>query len=176
MVGSQNKLNVGQKNVEVLVRFTTQHVVPKGGSIMIQFPNNATTVPSIKQHCRSAVTMGSTLYGYDTGKPSINVQGEVGCVVQNTYSWIITGFAELPANSQVIIFGVIDFPTVPVNTLGMGYIATYSNQDSTNTFTTARTIDYLFVNFPLQVQNITWNLDNSMTMLSTAPLRTSYVG
>ena len=120
--------------------------------------------------------MGSTLYGYDTGKPSVNVQGEIGCIVQNSYSWVITGFAELPPNSQVIIFGWIDFPTVPVNTLGMGYVVTYSNQDSSNTFNNAKTIDYLFTNFPLQVQNQTWNLDTSFNMLQSAPLRTGHVG
>jgi hypothetical protein len=75
VVGNQNNINVGQKNVEILVKFTTEHLVPKGGSIEIQFPNNSTTVPAIKQHCRSAVTMGSVLYGFDTGKPSVNVQG-----------------------------------------------------------------------------------------------------
>ena len=75
VVGSQNKLNVGQKNVEVMLSFTTEHLIPKGGSIEIQFPNNSTTVPAIKTHCRSAVTMGSVLYGDNTGKPSVNVQG-----------------------------------------------------------------------------------------------------
>ena len=33
VVGSQNKLNVGQKNVEVLISFNVQHIVPVGGSI-----------------------------------------------------------------------------------------------------------------------------------------------
>ena len=70
--------------------------------------------------------------GYNTGKPTLNVQGEIGCLVQNSYSWIITGFDTLPAGSQVIIYGTIDFPTVPVNSFGTGYVATYSNQDATN--------------------------------------------
>ena len=71
---------------------------------------------------------------------------------------------------------MIDFPTTTVNTLGMGYVISYSNQDSSNTFTTAKTIDYLRTNFPLAVQNQTWNLDTSLTKLSTAPLRVNYVG
>jgi len=151
-------------------------MVPIGGSIEIQFPNNLTTVPAIKMHCRSAVTMGSALMGFNTGKPALNVEGEIGCTVKNTYSWIITGFDLLPAGSQVIIYGTIDFPTVPVNTLGMGYICTYSNQDSNNTFNNSKTIDYLYTNFPMLVQNTTWNVDSSLTMLQTAPLRTGYVG
>ena len=33
VVGSQNKLNINQKNVEVMVGFTVQHMVPIGGTI-----------------------------------------------------------------------------------------------------------------------------------------------
>jgi len=71
---------------------------------------------------------------------------------------------------------MIDFPTTAVSTLGMGYICTYSNQDSTNTFTTAKTIDYLSTNFPLAIQNLTWSVDPELTKLSTAPLRVNHVG
>lgn len=73
--GSQNNLNIGQKNVEVLVSFNVSHKVPRGGCIEIQFPSNSTTVPRIRAHCRSAVTLGSVLYGDPTGKPSTNIQG-----------------------------------------------------------------------------------------------------
>lgn len=125
--------------------------------------------------------MGSKLYGYDTGKPSVNVQGEIGCTVQfdlglHRYSWIITGFAELAANSQVIIYGRVDFPTAAVYSLGMGYVCTYSSQHATNTFANGKTIDYLQTNFPIQVQNLTWSLDSQFSMLKTAPLRVGYTG
>lgn len=119
--------------------------------------------------------MSSSLNGYNTGKPSVNVEGEVGCTVQNTYSWIITGFDTLAAGSQVQIYGFIDFPTVPLNTLGMGYVCTYSNQNS-NAFVNAKTISYLTTNFPFPVQNLTWNVDTEMTMLRTQPLRIGHVG
>ena len=75
VLGSQNKLNIGQKNVDVLVSFTVAHKVPVQGTIEIRFPNDATKVPSIKPHCRSAVSMGSQLYGMKTGKPATNKQG-----------------------------------------------------------------------------------------------------
>lgn len=127
VLGSQNKLNIGQKNVDVLVSFTVTHPVNRQGTIEIQFPNNSTLVPSIKPHCRSAVTLGSALNGDPTGKPSINIQGEVGCSVQNSYSWIITSFDTLSSGSQVKIYGQIDFPTILTASLGTGYIATYSN-------------------------------------------------
>ena len=120
--------------------------------------------------------MGSALNGYNTGKPTVNVEGEVGCLVQNTYSWIITGFDALLAGSQVKIFGLIDFPTTATYSLGMGFICTYSNQDATSNFLNSRTIDYITTDFPMSVQNLTWNIDPTMTMLQTKPLRTGYVG
>ena len=92
VLGSHDKLNIGQKDVEVMVSFTVGHVVNRGGTIEVQFPNNSTLVPSIKPHCRSAVTMDSQLYGDPTGKPASNIQGEVGCLVQDSYSWLITSF------------------------------------------------------------------------------------
>ena len=91
-------------------------------------------------------------------------------------SWIITGFDLLPANSQVKIVGQIDFPTIVTNSLGMGYVVTYSTQHSTNVFANGETIDYLSTNFPLAVQNLTWNVDTYMSMMQTKPLRAGYVG
>lgn len=75
VLGSENKLNINQKGVDVMVAFTVSHKVPAKGTIEIQFPNDATKVPSIKPHCRSAVTLGSQLYGQNTGKPATNKQG-----------------------------------------------------------------------------------------------------
>lgn len=75
VLGSHDKLNIGQKDVEVLVTFNVSHIINQGGTIEIQFPNNSTLVPSIKPHCRSGVTLGSELYGDPTGKPSTNKQG-----------------------------------------------------------------------------------------------------
>ena len=79
-------------------------------------------------------------------------------MVQNTYSWLITSYDELPAGSTVMISGVIDFPTVLTSTLGTGYVITYTNEHTTNVFANGRIIDYLSTNFPLQVENKTWSL------------------
>lgn len=92
VLGSQDKLNINQKEVDVLVSFTTSHIINRGGTIEIQFPNDNTLVPSIKPHCRSAVSLGSELMGDPSGKPATNVQGDVGCLIQNDYSWVITSF------------------------------------------------------------------------------------
>lgn len=73
VLGLQDKLNINQKNVDVMVSFTTSHIILKGGSIEIKFPTNSTTVPKIRPQCRSVVTLGSQLQGFPTGKPSTNV-------------------------------------------------------------------------------------------------------
>ena len=110
---------------------------------------SSSNVPIIRPHCRSVVTLGSQLQGYPTGKPATNIEGDVGCQVQNTYSWLITGYDTLPANSKVSIVGSIDLPTVQTASLGMGYIVTYINTDATNVTANGRIIDYLSTNFPL---------------------------
>ena len=148
VLGSHDKLNINQKNVEVMISFTVTHIVQRGGSIEIQFPSDSSLVPSIKPHCRSAVTLGSALQGDPSGKPTTNTQGDVGCLIENDYSWIITSFDELPAGSQVKIVGTMDFPTVQTASLGMGYVVTYSDAVS-NCFTNGRIIDYGTFNFPL---------------------------
>jgi hypothetical protein len=71
---------------------------------------------------------------------------------------------------------MIDFPTVATNSLGMGFICTYSNQHSSNVFVNGKTISYLTTNFPLPVQNLTWNVDTTMSMIRSQPLRVNYVG
>ena len=37
--------------------------------------------------------------------------GEIGCIVKNTRTWVITGFAALAANSRVVIYGQVDMPS-----------------------------------------------------------------
>lgn len=162
--------------MEVLIGFRTTHLIPANGAIEIKFPTNSTLVPNIKTHCRSAVTMGSQLYGQNTGKPATNIQGEVGCYVQNTYSWIITGNDALPADSQVYISGVIDMPTITTTSLGTGYVVTYIGEDSTNTFANSRIIDYTTATFMLNVNTSTWYPDESAVTFQTQPLRVSFTG
>jgi hypothetical protein len=58
----------------------------------------------------------------------------------------------------------------------MGYVVTYSTQDASNTFNRGKTISYLTTNFPLAVQNLTWNTDSKMTLLKMAPLRVGHIG
>ena len=140
-MGLQDKINIDNKNVEVKVKFDIEHKINRQGTIEIRFPQDSETVPSIKPHCRSAVTLGSSLYGDPTGKPATNKQGEVGCLVQNSYSWIITSFDEITSGT-IVISGLMDLPTKSVTSLGLGEIITYGNTHSSDTYTNGRIIDY----------------------------------
>lgn len=55
VVGKPDKLALGRKNCEIMVKFTTDNVLNLGGTVEIRFP---TTVTNIKSHCRSAVEIG----------------------------------------------------------------------------------------------------------------------
>ena len=133
-------------------------------------------VPNLQPHCRSAVSMGSQLMGDSTSKPATNVQGDVGCLVQNSYSWVITSFATLAAGSNVMVVGLVDLPLAQTASLGMGYIVTYGDTHSSNLFGNSRYIDYLAVNLPLEVNNLTWSLDLDPTYYQSQPLRVNFVG
>ena len=58
----------------------------------------------------------------------------------------------------------------------MGYVVTYINTDATNITSTGRIIDYLYTNFPLEVNNKTWNLDGRPTLYRSDALRVNHVG
>jgi hypothetical protein len=72
----------------VVVSFTNENIIPTTGSIEIKFPTGFT----LHSGCRSAVNMGSKLVSSEGGTGA-NI-GAVGCVVQNTQSWVITNFKE----------------------------------------------------------------------------------
>jgi hypothetical protein len=74
---------------DVEIEFTTEHKIPKSGSIEIEFPSE---VPKVHQNCRSAVTKGSELKSKEAGGG--RSCGTVTCKVQNTRRWVITDFEE----------------------------------------------------------------------------------
>lgn len=58
----------------------------------------------------------------------------------------------------------------------MGFVVTYSDTHASNVFSNGRIIDYLSTNFPLQVNNKTWNLDSRPSMYKSEPLRVNHQG
>lgn len=161
-----------RREVEINVDFTTVNPIPVGGTIEVKFP---TSVPVVYTHCRSSITKGSRLYSAGG-----TYSGEIGCSVQfsnSAYSWVVTGFAAVPAGTHVILYGKIDLPD-QTGYLGTGEIITYSNMHDTNIRNNGAIIDYVsYGSFPPSVTNsYAFNVNTEFAMTETLPLRTSYVG
>lgn len=116
--------------------------------------------------------LGSALYAQGT-----SYNGEVGCLVQNTRQWAITGFNALNGGSTVKIVGYIDLPS-SYHYLGAGEIITFNNTDATNIRSNGFIIDYFYdANFNIYVQDApSQNVDGQVVMEETLPMRINYVG
>jgi hypothetical protein len=108
-VGLVEKTVVSKERFEVQISFTTANYIPATGTIEISFPASVT---KIYPYCRSAYSNGSALLSQS------GASGEVGCAVQNTNKWVITGFAEVLPGSIIMISGHIDLPIIS-GTLGL---------------------------------------------------------
>jgi hypothetical protein len=95
---------------------------------------------------------------------STQYNGEVGCLVQNIRSWVITGFNLLPAGSNVFIVGYIDMPNSYGN-IGTGEVISYNNTHPTNIRANGFIIDYVSANFGLYVRDtLSMNIRTEITM------------
>lgn len=83
------------------------------------------------------VGRGSQLYAQNG-----NFNGEIGCLVQLTRTWVITEFAALPAGSRVIIMGQVDIAGSSGSHLSISQIFSYNNTHSSNIFANGFIIDY----------------------------------
>lgn len=98
-------------------------------------------------------------------------------MVQNTRSWVITGFNALSVGNVIKVVGFIDLPGSN-GYLGAGEIIAYNNTHPTNIRSNGFIIDYHYdSNFYINVNNNpSQNVDSEITLDETLPLRTSYVG
>jgi hypothetical protein len=103
---------LGKRRAEVIVTFTTTENLPDTGTVLINWP---TSIPRIYPHCRSMTNLGSALVAEGT-----SYNGEVGCLVQNTRQWVITGFSALTAPAAIKIAGWIDLPASQSSWIGAG--------------------------------------------------------
>jgi hypothetical protein len=158
-----------RRKLEVQVQFQLQEPLPSDGSIEIKFNSN---VPMVYPHCRSVTGMGSAL----NAQGSTN-NGEIGCLVQNNYSWVITGFNAMTVNDWVIVVGFIDLPSSN-GYIGGGEIITYNNTHPSDIHYNGFIIDYYYhSNFMINVSNAnSLNVDHEITMDETLPLRAGYKG
>lgn len=119
----------------VTVHFRVRHTVPAGGTIQIFWANSVT---AIYPHCRSMVSQGSDLYAQGGDN-----NGEIGCMIQPTNSWVITEFQNLPGGSQVKISGEVDYTGTAGSFIGVREIVTYNNTHETNIRDNGFIIDYM---------------------------------
>ena len=168
-VRSSQAQTEGNRKHQVRIDFQVRHAVPAGGTIEIKWPSS---VVAAYPHCRSMTNINSVLYA-EGG----NENGEIGCLVQNTRSWVITSFATLAASSRVHLMGYIDLRTTH-GYLGTGEVITYNNTHPTDIRTNGFIIDYHSdSNFELYVQNYAaWNTDSEITLEETLPLRVGHSG
>ena len=119
--------------------------------------------------------LGSQLYAQGAGS---TFDGEIGCLVQNTRQWYITGFNALSAGSTVRIAGKIDLPTSQSGWIGAGEVITFNNTHPTNIRTSGFIIDYYYSgSFGLNINNApSQNVEGQLLFEETLPLRVSYVG
>lgn len=85
------------------------------------------------------VNLGSKLYAQN-----LNYNGEIGCSVQSSNTWVLTSFQALSTNSRVIIMGYIDIGGSVNTYLSVREIISYNNTHDTNIRTNGFIIDYLY--------------------------------
>lgn len=165
--GLQDKVLKGRERFDVVISFTTSNYIPETGSIQIGFPPSIT---NIQPHCRSVVSNSSMLYG------KAGVTGSIGCQVQNTNKWVITGFQEVNPSTNVIIRGTIDLPSVS-GSIGIGHITTYADNDLVDIHTNGSIIDHVEVDFMLSVvDNQAMNVNEDVFATQRTVVRAGDVG
>ena len=103
--------------------------------------------------------------------------GEIGCLVQNTRSWVLTGFNAIAVGTLVKVVGMIDLPSTS-GSIGAGYILTYNNTHPTDIFNNGFIVDYHYTStFYISLTNApSMNFNSEITLEETLPLRIGYVG
>ena len=97
-------------------------------------------------------------------------------MVQNINKWVITGFAEVPAGTTIIITGVVDLPAVSGD-IGLGQIITYADSSLTDININGSRIDFVETNFNLVViDTLAMNPSEEVFMTQREPVRAGYIG
>lgn len=107
-------LQLGKRRAEVSVSFYISTTLFDGGSLLINWPSS---IPRVYPHCKSMTNLGSDLVVRNSGG---SYDGEIGCLVQNTRQWVITGFTQINGGSYIVIVGWIDLPTSQNGYIGTG--------------------------------------------------------
>ncbi|KAL4505390.1 hypothetical protein ABPG72_002452, partial [Tetrahymena utriculariae] len=167
--GNPNKCLQNNLRVEVLISFTNPKPIPLNGAILIMFPPQ---IPNIYAQCRSSTANGSQLYSV-----AGNYAGEVGCEVQSTRNWVINGFQQTAAGSNIAIYGYIDMPTSGGLTQYV-QIFVYYNYDNINQFNNGFKIMRTTTagQFTVINQNSLGLSENTSIFKIDSPVKQGYVG
>lgn len=165
--GSVQKLVQDKQFCDVVISFTTKNYIPASGTIEIVFPASVT---GIQPNCRSATGLGSSLVA------QAGSSGQIGCQVQNSNSWVLTGFQALAGGSIVKIRGHIGLPSL-IGTIGAGEIISYADYHSSNIHANGSRIDYVSSDFGLLVGNsVAMNANQDIFLSQRGVIRAGYVG
>ncbi|KAL4456526.1 hypothetical protein ABPG74_000633 [Tetrahymena malaccensis] len=167
--GNPNKCLQNKQRVEVLISFTNPKPIPLNGAILIIFPPE---IPNIYAQCRSSTANGSQLYSV-----AGNYAGEIGCEVQSTRNWVINGFQQTPAGSNIAIYGYIDMPASGGQTQNV-QIFVYYNYDNTNQFNNGFKIMRTTTagQFNVISQNPLGLSENTSIFKIDSPVKQGYIG
>ncbi|KAL4505213.1 hypothetical protein ABPG72_016280 [Tetrahymena utriculariae] len=147
---SPMKLVKSRTRVEVNFNFTVQNFIPSTGAIQIRFPSR---IPSIQSHCRSSITVGSGL------QQASGNYGNVGCLVQDTNTWVIYGFQNVNPLTNIKISGIIYLPTDGnAGYIGNLDVITYGTHEYQNIFNVGQLIDK-----SLSIPNSGFSINNFQT-------------
>ncbi|KRW99610.1 hypothetical protein PPERSA_03411 [Pseudocohnilembus persalinus] len=122
IIGNNDKYKTNLDYVEFLITFTVPEDVPTEGSVGITFDSN---FQKVYPRCRSAINHATPSQLYNTVGDYV---GDLDCQVQNTYTWVLTGFKDLTSGDTVAIVG---YAKNPASALTPSFdINLYGNQDN----------------------------------------------
>lgn len=97
-------------------------------------------------------------------------------MVQNTNKWVITGFADVPPGTNIIIRGQVDLPSAS-GTIGLGEIITYADTNLVDIHTNGSRIDYLLQDFNLiLIDSFAMNPNPEVFMTQRDVIRAGFIG
>lgn len=97
-------------------------------------------------------------------------------MVQNVNKWVITGFADVAAGTNIIIRGQVDLPSVS-GAMGLGEIITYADTNLVDIHSNGSRIDYLNQDFGLVlVDTLAMNAIEDVFMTQRDVIRAGFIG
>ncbi|EGR31412.1 hypothetical protein IMG5_110280 [Ichthyophthirius multifiliis] len=165
------KVPVSKKQVDIVVSFKIANQIPAEGSIEIRFKH--ATPFKIYPNCKSHISGGSQLLS--AAQVDVAQNGEIGCAIQQDYSWYITGFKKISGSNDIQITGQIDIPSTvaPISV----QVFTYANQDDSQINLKGKIIDKSSpVDSIFTIGKPASFIDGNIFLQQSEPLKINYQG